>query len=61
MGLNVCAIASNYEQAINFIDSKIPDLAIIDINLNSRKSGIDVANYIWKNHQIPILFLTVQN
>jgi len=58
MGLIISGIASCPNTAILHVQNNFPDLAIIDINLNATKSGIDVANYIWKNFQIPIIFLT---
>lgn len=58
MGLCVSAIANNPDNAILHAQNHFPDIAIVDINLNSSKSGIDVANYLWKNFNIPIIFLT---
>ncbi len=58
MGFTVSGISSSYENAVLYTNNHYPDLAIIDINLNSSKNGIDVANYIWKNFNIPIIFLT---
>jgi DNA-binding LytR/AlgR family response regulator len=50
--------ASNYQEAIRMLIAERPDLAIIDINLNEEKDGIDVANYIKDHIRIPIIFLT---
>lgn len=58
MGLSVSSIAITPEEAIFHAENKRPDLAIVDINLNSQKTGIDVANHIWRNYNIPIIFLT---
>ena len=58
MGLGISGIASTPDHAILHVQNNYPDIAIIDINLNSSKTGIDVANYIWKNFNIPIIFLT---
>ena len=58
MGLFVSGIASTHDNAIIQVENHFPDIVIIDINLNSSKTGIDVANYIWKNFNIPIIFLT---
>lgn len=58
MGLSVSKIASTPDNAIVYAQNHYPDIAIVDINLNSSKTGIDVANYIWKNLHIPIIFLT---
>lgn len=57
-GLNVSNIASSPNDAILYAQNNYPDLAIVDINLNSSKTGIEVANYLWKNFNIPIIFLT---
>jgi len=58
MGFEISGIATTAENAIRHTINYYPDLAIVDINLNSTKTGIDVATYIWKNFNIPIIFLT---
>lgn len=58
LGLNVSAIVGSFQHAILHAQNSFPDIAIIDINLNAKKTGIDVANYLWKNFNIPIIFLT---
>jgi DNA-binding response OmpR family regulator len=58
LGFGVSGIATTPDNAILHMQNRHPDLAIVDINLNSTKSGIDVATYIWKNFHIPIIFLT---
>ncbi len=58
MGLDVSGIATTPQKAKSFIRDNTPDLAIIDINLNASENGIDVANYFWKNYNVPIIFLT---
>lgn len=57
-GLDTITIANDANDAIIKAENCFPDLAIVDINLNSDKNGIDVANYLWKNFQTPIIFLT---
>ena len=35
--------AANYDQAVNEIDKKLPDLAIVDVKIDKRdKDGIDL-------------------
>ena len=34
---------------------------VLDINLGGRKDGIDVAEYVRANHQLPIIFLTANS
>ena len=58
IGLGISGIATSFNNAVLHVNNHYPDLAIIDINLNSSKTGIDVANYIWKNFNIPIIYLT---
>ena len=58
LGLNISGIASTPDHAILHAENHYPDIAIIDINLNASKTGIDVANYLWKNFNLPIIFLT---
>lgn len=58
LGFGVSGIATTPDNAILHMQNRHPDLAIVDINLNSSKTGIDVATYIWKNFHIPIIFLT---
>lgn len=58
-GFNVTTINSGKE-AIGYImknDENI-DLILMDIELNEEQDGIEIANRIQKNHNIPIIFLT---
>ncbi len=58
MGYNVVGNVISYEQAIEVLEKESVDLAIIDIVLATEKTGINVAEYINKNNQIPFIFLT---
>ncbi|MFY9109250.1 response regulator [Aliarcobacter butzleri] len=58
LGFGVSGIATSPDNAILHTNNNHPDLAIIDINLNASKTGIEVACYMWKNFNIPIIFLT---
>ena len=52
--------AANYDQAVNEINKKIPDLAIIDIKLDKTdKDGIDLLKIIIKeNKLIPVIMIS---
>ena len=53
--------AISYEEAIEMYDQTQPDLVLLDIRLNSERSGIDVARYIQKHaNPRPFIFLTSQ-
>jgi DNA-binding NarL/FixJ family response regulator len=54
----VAAIAYDPEEALLFLKRHSPDFAILDINLESEKNGIDIAGYINKNNFIPFIYLT---
>ncbi len=58
LNYKVAEPASTYEEAINMLTTEQPNLVLIDINLNDKKDGIDLANYIKKHLNIPFIFLT---
>jgi len=53
--------ASNYTGAITMIQNESPDLLLLDINLGGQKDGIDIAEYVRANYNIPIIFLTANS
>jgi DNA-binding NarL/FixJ family response regulator len=54
----VSAIVYDSDDAFAELKNNTPDAAILDINLESDKDGIDIAAYINQHYQIPFLFLT---
>jgi two-component system nitrogen regulation response regulator NtrX len=52
--------AANYDQALYEIDTKLPDLAIVDIKLDKGdKDGIDLLKHLMKlNSQLPVLMIS---
>lgn len=59
MGYEVPEPVLNYDGAVVSLTKESFDLAIIDINLQTSKSGIDLANWIRKSERpIPFIFLT---
>jgi DNA-binding NarL/FixJ family response regulator len=54
----VSAIAYDSDDAFLQLKTNTPDAVILDINLESEKDGIDIANYINQYYQLPFLFLT---
>ena len=52
--------AANYDQAVNEIENKLPDLAIVDIKLDKTdKDGIDLLKLIIKkNHHTPVIMIS---
>lgn len=58
LGYSALEPAINYSEAIAQISSEVPDIAILDIELGGRKTGIDLAKYIIENYNFPFIFLT---
>ena len=54
----VSDIAYDADEAVSSLQKKNPDIAILDINLESDKDGIQIAEYINKVCPIPFIFLT---
>ena len=55
---NVTNIVVSAQEAIYEVESIKPDIIIMDIMLKGKIDGIQTAEYIWKNFQIPIIFLS---
>ncbi|OQX80168.1 MAG: hypothetical protein B6D61_02370 [Bacteroidetes bacterium 4484_249] len=55
---NVAPYTKSYEEAINQIKLQIPDIVLLDINLQGEKDGIDVGKVISKNFNIPFIYLS---
>lgn len=54
----VIDIASSYDEAIKVLESRDVDLALLDIQINGEKSGIDVAEKIKADFNLPFIFTT---
>ncbi len=54
----VSAIAYDADEALHQLKRQPPDFAILDINLESDKDGIQIAEYINQNNFIPFIYLT---
>ncbi len=57
-GYHVLGIAQSFTEAVKLISENQPDLAIIDIKLKGKKTGIDLGKYIRNNFYFPFIFLT---
>ncbi len=54
----VSGIAYDDEEALTELKSNPPDAVLLDVNLESPKNGIDIAEFINSNNRIPFVFLT---
>lgn len=61
-GHKVTGIAKNYYETSTMIAHERPDLALVDIKLrNSTHNGIEIAETLLRNQEIPCIFLTSQS
>jgi DNA-binding LytR/AlgR family response regulator len=58
LGYKVLEPALNFSEAISIIEQEKPDIAILDIQLSGKKTGIDLAEKINENYNFPFIFLT---
>ena len=58
LGYNVPTIVSSGEKAIKEVEESKPDLILMDIILKGDMDGIEAANIIRENHNVPVIFLT---
>lgn len=49
---------SNYNEMVLILSQMDISIALLDINLNDKKNGIDAAKYINENYRIPFIYLT---
>ena len=57
-GMDVVGISSDIDSILNMLKKVKVDLVLMDINLGSGKSGVDVARAIVDAYDIPIVFTT---
>jgi DNA-binding LytR/AlgR family response regulator len=57
----VSGVVGTYKEAIVMLENTKPDLVLLDINLGTKKDGIDLAFEIQKRFNTPIIFLTANS
>lgn len=55
---SVSGIAYNSDEALYELRYNTPDVALLDIDLNSKLDGVEIAQLINKKYKIPFVFLT---
>ncbi len=58
LGYHIAGRAKNGLQALDLLASTSPDIALLDIDLRGKISGIEVAEVIQDKYAIPFIFLT---
>ena len=57
-GYEVTGVARTYEDALKLFKNDLPDLVLLDIQLDGEKDGIAVASTINKLTKVPIIYIT---
>lgn len=57
-GYQVIGIATDNDEAKKILSTRIPDIALVDINLGRGDDGISLARLIREKYDIPIIFIT---
>ncbi|MFI1772299.1 LytR/AlgR family response regulator transcription factor [Thalassobellus citreus] len=58
LGFEALEPAMSYTEAITLIEIEKPDIAILDIQLSGKKTGIDLAEKMNNDFNLPFIFLT---
>ena len=58
LGYQVIGMASNGKRALELVESRHPDIILMDIHIKGNKDGIEVADDINELYHIPVIFLT---
>lgn len=62
MGYECLEPCGSYEQAMAMLTSNLlPDIVLLDVNLGGEKDGIDVARFIRRHLDIPLVFVTANS
>ncbi len=58
LGYAITEPAASYTEALQMIATEKPDLLLLDIQLGGYKDGIDLAETVRREHNLPFIFLT---
>ncbi len=58
MGYEVSAVTSSGEEALPMISQHMPDLVLMDIILKGKMNGVEVAQKIKDEYDLPVIYLT---
>lgn len=58
LNYEVAGIVSNTKDAMNFLLTNKPDLALVDIKIKGTKDGVELAKLIQQDYHMPIVFST---
>ena len=57
-GFEITGLARDCDKALELLATTTPDLILMDIGISGNKDGIETAELINKDYNIPIIFMT---
>lgn len=57
----VAGLAHNKADAIKLIDELSPDMVLLDINIETRTTGIEIGKYLQEEKQVPFVYITAHS
>jgi DNA-binding LytR/AlgR family response regulator len=57
-GYSIAPYTKNYSDALGQLKSQLPDMVLLDIDLDGNKDGIDLGEKLFKNYHIPFIYLS---
>lgn len=61
IGYAVCEPVTNFDDAIDMIHAEKPDMLLLDIIIDGKKDGVDIAAYVNEKYGLPFIFLTANS
>jgi len=58
LGYDVSGMATSYNEAVDSIMKVLPDLILVDINIDGDKDGIELGKFLKTEAEIPFIYLT---
>jgi DNA-binding LytR/AlgR family response regulator len=58
LGYDAYPPCASFKEAVDLLNSEKPDAVLIDIRIKGQRDGIELAEYIRENHNVPIIFAT---
>jgi PAS domain S-box-containing protein len=58
LGYDVLDVCSSSEEALEIIHEEMPDLVLMDINIEGSEDGVSLADRLHREYQLPVVFLS---
>jgi class 3 adenylate cyclase/CheY-like chemotaxis protein len=57
-GYRVSSVVNNFDGAVKALETEVPDLILMDIQINGTKNGIEAAGILYEKYSVPFIYLT---